>query len=215
MLRSLAFLLPVLGACANATAPAGAPEFTSVRDRLSQPTRLYIAPGTSTGAITASRYTSDGWVDGTTPLTVANGDLTAVLDHDGKLDVSQLLIAVDSIAIPDSVLGKPAELNDVKLTLAPQHSLANVVWQSDDDATLTLTLALDLSWRLGVGTDSASLATQHLPPVTVDVMLTGGGDHIDASLALDAQGELWSWAGLFKLTRLELALAAATQDVEL
>lgn len=198
-------------ACASSSTPAGAPEFTSVHDRLTTPTRLYIAPGTSTGEITAARYTHDGWVSGVTPLTVASGEIDGALDKTGKLAVAQLEIGVDDIAIPDSVFGKPARLTNVMLML-PRTSLADVSWQSDDDATATLTLALDLEWALVIDGNSTPLAVQHLPPVGVDIALTGGGDHVDASLALDATGELWNWADLLKLTELKLSLVASTVD---
>lgn len=206
-----ALLLLAAGACATSATPAGEPAFHSVRERLSQPTRLYIAPGTSTGEIMASRYTSTGWVAGTTALSVDTGELHAVLDNDGKLAVTGLEVGVNDIAIPDSVFGKPASLTHVRVSL-PYASLANVIWQSDDDATLTLTLALDLDWDLQVNGAVSPLGTQHLPPVTVTTELTGDGQQVDASMSLDATGELWSWAGLFKLTELKLDLAAATVD---
>ncbi|MBV8759124.1 MAG: hypothetical protein JO257_17680 [Deltaproteobacteria bacterium] len=207
----LALVLLAAGACATSATPEGEPAFHNVRERLSQPTRLYIAPGTSTGEIMASRYTNDGWVAGTTALTIDNGELHAVLDNTGKLAVTGLTLSAADIAIPESVFGKPASLTNVKVSL-PYASLANVIWQSDDDAMLTLTLALDLDWDLSVNGAVSPLGTQHLPPVTVTTEMTGAGDHVDASLALDATGELWSWAGLFKLTELKLDLAAATVD---
>ena len=199
------------GACATSSAPAGEPAFHNVRERLAQPTRLYIGPGTSTGEIMASRYTSAGWVSGTTALTIDNGELHAVVDNDGKLAVTGLTIAVDDIAIPDSVFNKPASLTHVKVSL-PYASLANVIWESDNDAMLTLTLALDLDWDLQVNGAVSPLGTQHLPPVTVTTEVMGDGEHVDASMSLDASGDLWSWAGLFKLTELKLDLAAATVD---
>jgi hypothetical protein len=214
-MRSLALVLAAgiaatTAACAS-SAPAGAPEFTSVRERLAQPTRLYVAPGTSTGVITAARYTHDGWVSGMTPLSVSSGEVDGVLRKDGRLEVTQFEVGVNDIDIPESVFGKPAQLTDVTVAL-PQASLADVIWTSDDDATATLTLALDLQWTLVVDGNAAPLGAQHLPPVTVDVAITGAGDHVDASLALDATGELWNWADLLKLTELKLSLAAATQD---
>ncbi|HSN28277.1 MAG TPA: hypothetical protein VLT45_18455 [Kofleriaceae bacterium] len=204
-------VLLATGACATSAVPEGEPAAHSVRERLTQPTRLYIAPGTSTGEIMASRYTHDGWVSGTTALTVDSGELHAVVDNDGKLAVTGLEIGVDDIAIPEDVFGKPASLTNVKVTL-PYASLANVTWHDENDATLTLTLALDLDWDLAVNGAVSPLGTQHLPPVTVTTELTGDGQHVEASLALDATGELWSWAGLFKLTELRLDLAAATVD---
>lgn len=211
IMRALALVLLATGACATSAAPEGEPAIHNVRERLAQPTRLYIAPGTSTGQIMASRYTHDGWVAGTTALTVDSGELHAVVDNDGKLAVTDLEIAVNDIAIPDDVFGKPASLTHVKVSL-PYASLANVVWESDNDAMLTLTLALDLDWDLSVNGAVSPLGTQHLPPVTVRTDITGDGQHVEASLALDATGELWSWADLFKLTELKLDVAAATVD---
>ena len=211
MRASLALVLLATGACATSATPEGEPAVHNVRERLAQPTRLYIAPGTSTGEIMASRYTHDGWVTGTTALTVDTGELHAVVDNDGKLAVTGLEIAVDDIAIPEDVFGKPASLTHVKVSL-PYASLANAVWQNDNDARLTLTLALDLDWDLAVDGAVSPLGTQHLPPVTVTTELTGDAEHVDASLALDATGNLWSWADLFKLTELKLDLAAATVD---
>lgn len=211
MRASLALVLLATGACATSSVPEGEPAAHSVRERLQQPTRLYIAPGTSTGEIMASRYTHDGWVSGTTSLTVDSGELHAVVDNDGKLALTGLEIGVDDITIPQDVFGKPASLTNVKVTM-PYASLGNVTWQNENDATLTLTLALDLDWDLAVNGAVSPLGTQHLPPVTVTTELTGDGQHVDASLALDATGELWSWAGLFKLTELKLDLAAATVD---
>jgi len=214
-MRSLALVLAAgiaaSSAACTSSAPAGAPEFSSVRERLAKPTRLYIAPGTSTGMITAARYTHDGWVSGMTPLTVSSGEVDGVLGADGSLEVSQFEVGVNDIEIPESVFGKPAQLKDVTVAL-PKASLADVSWTGEDDATATLTLALDLQWTLVVDGNAAPLGAQHLPPVTVDVAITGAGDHVDASLALDATGELWNWADLLKLTELELSLAAATQD---
>jgi hypothetical protein len=212
-MRSLALFLATgaVAACASSSTPAGGPAFASVRDRLATPTRFYIAPGTSSGEITAARYTHDGWVSGVTPLTVASGEIDGALDSDGKLAVSQFEVGVNDIAIPESVFGKPAQLTDVTVML-PHTTLADVSWQGDDDATATLTLALDLQWTFVIDGNAAPLGAQHLPPVTVDVAITGGGDHVDASLALDATGELWSWADLLKLTELELSLSAGTLD---
>lgn len=211
MRASFALVLLAAGACATSSVPEGKPAAHNVRERLEQPTRLYIAPGTSTGEIMASRYTHDGWVSGTTALTVDTGELHAVVDNDGKLAVTGLEIGVNDITIPEDVFGKPASLTNVKVTM-PYAALGTVTWQGDNDATLTLTLALDLDWDLSANGVVSPLGTQHLPPVTVMTELTGDGQHVDASLALDATGELWSWAGLFKLTELKLDLAAATVD---
>ena len=93
-----------------------------------------------------------------------------------------------------------------------RQQLADVVWRNDNDAEATLTVALDLEWTIAIGDTSTMLGTQHLPPVTVNATLSGDGEHIEATASLDAQGTLWSWADLLKLTELKLDLNAATVD---
>jgi hypothetical protein len=201
----------VLAGCGDSVTPEGQPPFASMKARLEQPTRLYIGPDDSTGAITAERYTHDGWVSGTTPLAIAHGEIDGALDASGKLALSQFEVDVDSIAIPDSVFGKPAELRDVRVKLA-SPTVADLVWLDDNDAEATVTVELALEWTIAIGDASTQLGTQHLPPVTVHAMLSGDGEHIEATASLDAQGTLWSWADLLKLTELKLDLAAATVD---
>lgn len=212
-MRRLACILFIVatGCATGAPGVDGSSTYSSVKDRIAHPTRLYIGPATSTGEITAERYTHDGWVSGTTPLLIAHGELDGNLDKAGKLALSQFEVDVDPIEIPESVLGKPAQLEDVRLTLA-KPAVADVVWTSDDDADVTLTLALDLDATMVVDSAASPLGTQHLPPVVITTMITGNGDHVDAQLSLDATGMLWSWADLFKLTELKLSLAAGSID---
>jgi hypothetical protein len=211
MRRLALFLFIAVTGCATSSVPEGAPIYASVKDRLAHPTRLYIGPGSSTGMMTAERYTHDGWVTGDTPLSITHGEVDASLDGSGKLAVSAFEVDVDPIAIPETVFGKPAQLKDVRFTLA-QPAVADVAWTSDDDAELTLSLALDLDASIDVNSDVAPLGTQHLPTVTISTMVTGAGDHVDAQLSLDAMGTLWNWADLFKLTELKLSLAAGSVD---
>lgn len=200
-----------LAGCADSPSPDGQPDYASVKERLGAPTRLYIGPGSSSGAITAERYTTDGWVSGTTPLSIAHGEIDGALDDRGQLALSQFEVDVDAIAIPDSVFGKPAELRDVRVTLAAPTA-ADVAWTDDDHADVSVSLALDLQWTIVINGAAAPLGTQHLPPVVVHGQLSGDGEHVAAALSLDAQGTLWSWADLLKLTELQLDLSAATVD---
>jgi hypothetical protein len=210
-MRALLALTLFATACASNT-PAGGPSYDSVRDRLSDgPTRLYIGSEGSSGSLTARRWTSDGWIEGDKPVTIESGELSAKVDDSGALTLDQLVVSLSDIEIPEEVFKKPAQLADVKLTLT-KSTTADVQWTSDDDATMTLTLALDFDWSIAVNGNNTPLGTQHLPPVMVDVALTGAGDHIDASASLHAEGELWSWAGLIEMTKLDLSLAAATVD---
>lgn len=204
-----------LAGCTSSSTPEGQPAYDSMKARLSAPTRLYTGPGESSGEITAARYTHDGWVAGTTPLAIMHGEIDGALDQAGKLALSQFEADVDSIAIPDDVFGKPASLKDVRVTLA-SPTVADLAWTDDNDAEATMSVALDLDWRIAIGDapmPGTQLGTQHLPPVTVHATLSGDGEHIEATAALDAQGTLWDWAGLLKLTELKLELNAATVEM--
>lgn len=206
----LAFTL-FAAACASNT-PTGDADYDSVRDRLADgPTRLYVGTDASSGSLTARRWTADGWVEGDTAVTIAGGDLSAKVDSRGALTVDKLSVALAPIEIPEEVFKKPAQLSDVTITLR-SPTTADMQWTSDDDATATLTLELDFDWAIAVNGGKTPLATQHMPPVMIDLALTGAGDHIDASVSLHAAGELWSWAGLIEMTKLDLALAAETTN---
>ena len=210
-MRTLLALTLFAAACASNT-PAGGPSYDSVRDRLSDgPTRLYVGSDGSSGSLTARRWTSNGWIEGDTAVTIESGELSAKLDSRGALMLDQLVVGLSDIEIPEEVFKKPAQLTDVQLTLA-KPTTAEMQWTSDDDATATVTLALDFDWSIRVNERNTPLATQHLPPVMIDLALTGAGDHIDAAVSLHAEGELWNWAGLLEVTKLDLALSAATVD---
>lgn len=207
-----AFLAFALFATACTNDPGGGPAYDSVRDRLSDgPARLYVGAEGSTGSLTARRWTPTGWVEGDTTVTVESGELSAMVDDRGALKLDKLVVALAPIEIPEQVFKKPAQLTDVTLTLTKSVE-AEAQWTSDDDATATLALDLDFDWALTINGAQTPLGTQHLPPVTIDLALTGGGDHIDASIALVAEGELWNWADLLQMTSLELSLAAETLD---
>jgi hypothetical protein len=212
IMRRLALVLFIAATgCVASSTPEGAPTYSSVKDRLEHATRLYIGPGSSTGMMTAERYTHDGWVSGMTPLTIVHGEVDASLNRAGKLDVPAFEVDLDPIDIPESVFGKPAQLKDVRFTLMTP-AVADVAWSSDNDAELTLSLVLDLDATMLVDNNASPLGTQHLPPVAISTMLTGAGDHVDAQLSVDAMGTLWNWADLFKLTELKLSLAAGSVD---
>ena len=202
----------LVSACAGGTTelPPG-PEFTSVQDRLStQSTRLFISGAGSTGSLDAKRYTAGGWVDGTSAVTITSGELV-VKSTDDQLTAQKFDVALAPIDLPDSVFGKPAQLTDVRVMLASATS-ATATWTDTDDATATIPLKLDLAWSIAINGGSTQLGAQHLPVIPLDVVLTGAGDHVAASLDLHADGTLWSWAGLIELTQLDLSLAGATVD---
>ena len=69
-------------------------------------------------------------------------------------------------------------------------------------------LDITLSWTLTLGGSPAPLGSPKLPPVPVEIVLTGDGQHVTAELRAHASGELWSWAGLIKLSELSLVVGA-------
>lgn len=207
-----AFLAFALFATACTNAPGGSPAYDSVRERLHDgPTRLYVGAEASTGSLTARRWTPAGWVEGDTAVTIESGELSATVDDRGTLKLDKLVVALAPIDVPEQVFKKPAQLTDVTLTLTTAAE-AETQWTSDDDATATLALDLDFDWAITIDGAKTPLGTQHLPPVTIDLSLAGGGDHVDASIALVAEGQLWNWADLLQMTALELTLTAETLD---
>ncbi|HEY0251003.1 MAG TPA: hypothetical protein VGC41_05725, partial [Kofleriaceae bacterium] len=180
--------------------------------RLGSPsTRLFISGEGSTGKLTAERKASDGtWISGDSALTIANGELFAKAD-DQTMTAATFDLAIDTITLPETIFGKPASLDNVRVVLAKPASGA-VTWTTADSATATLPMQLDLSWAITVDGNSTQLGAQHFPEFPLDVTLTGAGDHVDASFALHATGMLWSWAGLVQLTELDLTLAGATVE---
>src|SRR5947209_6256237 len=98
---------PGNGAIASSLPVAGCP----LPDRLQrEPTRMLVAADQSSGTITAQRYVNGRWQSGTITLAVDNGELDASADAAGALAVARLSVNLESIDLPDSVLGKPAQL---------------------------------------------------------------------------------------------------------
>ena len=210
-MRFLLALTLFASACTS-DPPTGDAGYDSVRDRLSDgPTRLFVGQDASSGSITARRWTTNGWLEGVTAVTVEAGELSAKVDARGTLTVDKLVIELAPIEIPEDVFKKPAQLDDVRISLATPAS-AMATWAGDDDATATLTMMLDFDWAIRVNGGKTPLATQHLPPIMIDVALTGAGDHVDAAMSVHAAGELWNWAGLLEMRSLDLTLAAGTVD---
>jgi hypothetical protein len=202
----------MMAACTTSPGSPSDSSFSSVRDRFSSvSTRLFAAAQPSAGSVNARRWTHDGWQDGTTPISVSNGELVAKVNAAGDLALSTFAVSLDPIDIPEAVFGKPAQLTDVRLTLAEPVTAA-ATWTDEDHATATPSVRLDLAWTLSTDGTKSPLGTQHLPAIPLDIALSGDGGHVDAKLGLHADGELWSWAGLLELTQLELAVDAATVD---
>lgn len=211
-MRTFGFLALFFAACTAPDSPATTgPSFGSVHDRLaSEPTRLFIPGDGSTGSLVAAHYTNGGWVSGTAMLTIENGELVTKLSA-GQLVAQTFDVSFAPIDLPDSLFGKPAQLVDVRIALTSSATGA-VSWSDSDDATTTLPLQLDLAWAISIDHMVTPLGTQHLPVIPLELTLAGGGDHVDATFAVHAMGDLWSWAGLLKLNEIDLQLSGATVD---
>jgi hypothetical protein len=208
MMRYLLIVPLLAAACSDV--PSSGLHYDSVRERVSEvPTWLYIQDEASSGTVTARRRARDGWVDCSTQLAISHGHLRATIDDNGQLAIDELEIAVAPIAL-DGMYDRPAQLQDVILRLA-QPVRGEAAWTSDDDATATLPMVFDVGLAIAVdGKDPVRLVTQRRPPERVAVALGGNGDRVDASLDIDASGELWSWDGLVQVTEVAFSLNAAT-----
>jgi hypothetical protein len=201
-------LLVVLSACSTELADPPSPPPATVRERLEAPTRLQVAAAESGGAITAERKVGMGWEIGLVDLGIENGELIVSSDARDALTVEGLQIVFKPLDIPQGVFGGThAQLINVRIDLMNEHRAA-AVWTSDDEVHLTAMLDITLHWTLSLDGSPAPLGSPALPPVPVEIVLTGDGEHISAEVRAHAPGELWSWAGLIKLSELTLVLGA-------
>lgn len=203
-----ATLLIVFSAGCAAASISTPPAPGTVRQRLAMPSRLVAGSAAAAGSITASRYGTSGWQSGSADLALDQAALTGAVDDAGALELSDGAIELSPIELPVSVFGEPAELRDVKLSLAAPATIP-MTWTDDDDATAEPTqLALNVDWSIFIHGSAVMLGTQHLAPLPVTVTITGDGDDVDVELAVRGDGELWSWADLVKVTALSLDVSA-------
>lgn len=210
MTRALGFLI-VLSACSTELADPPAPPPASMRELLEAPTRLQVTAAESGGSITAERKVGPGWNAGLVDLQIENGELLVSSDTRDALTVEGMQIVFKTLQIPDGVFGDThAEMTDVRIDLMNETTAA-AVWTSDNEAHVTAMLDITLSWTLSLGGSPAPLGSPKLPPVPVEIVLTGDGEHVTADVRAHASGELWTWAGLVKLSELELSIGATFQ----
>jgi hypothetical protein len=197
-------------ACAPQRPTGGDSPPASVRERLeTADTRLLIAGAESGGSITAARRISGGWSAGSVDLAIQSGELVASADATGRVTIERLGLWLGPIDIPESVLGHRAQLTDVHIVV-DQPIVMTTQWTDDNDAQATTALDLGLSWALTVDGASAALGGPDLPPVPVELLLTGDGDEVRGDVRVHAAGLVWSWADLVKLEDLDLTLGAVT-----
>jgi len=172
------------------------------------PTLLEVAGPDSAGAITASRKTSEGWVPGLADLKIQSGEL--VLSADGEaVTLEEFRLDVGDIVVPESVLGYPLALTEIHLSLIDPVK-AVVTWNGDDDARGDAAIDLELEWSLLNHDVTSPLGSPDLPPVPVELAITGNGERVHAEVRVRAPGELWKWANVFRLEDLSLVIASDT-----
>jgi len=207
MMRFL-LLVSVLSGCS--TSPLGEPAAPStVRERLATPTRLLVTVGSSAGAITVGHHGDDGtWQTSRVALPIESGALTATVDRDGRVVVTDFSLGLAPLALPGQV---DTQLTHVHLALSAPAT-AETSWRDDDSASATAALALALSWELTVDGASSPLGDQAFPAVPLALALAGDGAAVEGAVTIAAPGKLWSWASLVELDDLSLTLAASTTD---
>ena len=185
------------------------PAPASVRERLEDRTRLLVDGPVSGGAITAQRHVAGGaWEGGAVDLHIRNGEVLVSSDASDALTLDGLQVSFEDLQIPPGIFGgRDAKLVNVRLDLRNELR-APAQWLSDDEVHLQANLAVDLTWELLLDGAAAPLGSPKLPLVPAELVLTGTGEHVNAELRVNAQGELWSWANLVRLSELTLVLDA-------
>ncbi len=182
---------------------------TSVRERLETgPTLLEVSASDSAGAITASRKTSEGWVPGLADLRIDGGGIELSGDGD-VVTLEDFHLDVGPIAVPETVLGYPLALTDIRLSLSAPVKMIGM-WSGDNDAHGNAAIDLVLEWSLQNHDVTSPLGSPDLPPVPVELAVSGTGSHVHAELRVSAPGELWKWANVFRLEDLSLVITSDT-----
>lgn len=169
---------------------------------------LEVSVPNSAGAITASRKSDGEWLPGLADLKVEGGSILLSTEGD-VLALEDLVIDLGPIQIPETVLGYPLELTDIRLSLLDRVKVAGA-WTSPDEAHGNAEIDLLLEWSLVNHGVTSPLGSPDLPPVPVELTVTGTADRVHAEVRVSAPGELWKWANVFRLEDLSLVIAGDT-----
>ncbi len=161
-------------------------------------------------SIAFARVSGSTWESGLVDLQIDSGEVIASADKaTGNVTLETLSFTLKPIEIPPSVFNRAAQLSRVRGVLKAPVAVTTT-WVDDDTAHLSASLDLGFSWALTVDGNTIDLGEPDLPPVSVEVDVTGDGSFVHADVKAGAAGELWSWAGLIKLEDLHLVLGAET-----
>jgi hypothetical protein len=210
MKRLMVCVLVLGGGCAEARLGDATSSASSVRERLERaPVVLTVASATSAGGMTAQHRIPGGWDAGFVDLAIDGGSLELGL-YDGTLSLNDVRLELAPIEIPESLLGHPVRLTDIRLDLA-SSAITVPRWISPDEGRAELELELDLEWSLENRGTTSPLGAPALPRIPVELVLTGSGANVTAELRARVPGEVWSWADLIKFEDLTLILDARTE----
>jgi len=211
-MRSALLLLLACSACnPQVPAPGEAPSPASVQERLLDDTRLLLSSADSAGSLTAERHVQEGWMAGLVDLAIDNGELVVTAD-DETLTITTLAVGFQPLDIPVEVFGgHMAQIKDLRVELA-HPVIAPATWRSKDEVHVNANLDVKLTWALAIDGSPAPLGSPKLPPVPVELVVTGDGEHVHAEVHASAAGELWSWASLVRISDLALILDASSVE---
>jgi hypothetical protein len=200
--------LPILFLAACTSSEAFDPPPASVRDRLAADGASLVVVGDhSTGSIVARLWRAT-WEDYAVELGVGAGEIAVSADAAGGLVVEELTLDLAPIDLSTEVFDEPTRLVDLHVSLATAPPVAATTWHDANTAAATTTVTLKLAWSLAVGDRITPLGPLTLPNLPLELTVAGDTDHVEAGLALQADGTLWSWAGLIELGDLSLAITA-------
>jgi hypothetical protein len=209
VLVALFALAGAASGCASATEEPAVLVYDSVRDRLAQPTRLLVTAEDSAASITARRGVGSSAEAGFVELAIENGEIIVATTRDDRLTLEGLQLSFSPVTLPPTLIeGHHAEISNLRVDLVDADERP-AQWHGDDEVHVEADLVLQLSWQLSVDGAPAPLGSPVLPPVPVELVLTGDGAHVHAELRAHAPGALWSWAGLLELRDLTLVLGAS------
>jgi len=201
----------LLVACSNATSGPTSSPFdaapSSLRDQLATKTRLTVNPSRSAGSVTAQHKTSTGWDQRRVDLTVDDGEFIASTDRQSGIMLSALEAGFQTITLPPTLLGREAQLANLRLQLNAPASMTPT-WNGDNEAQADAPLDFGLSWSLVINGTQQPLGEPKLTASPVKLLLTSDGAQIVAEVRVHAPGELWNWADLVKLSDFDLVLGA-------
>ena len=209
---ALLLLLSMAGCFAESGDPGPGDSTGTLSERLTEPVALAIVP-TDQGSF--ARLTAVALRDGReieVEIQVVEGALAIALDED-QLRVEGMEVSAADVEVGAGVMPPDgATFTGISIALAsPLHvaltSLSDTVAQVEAD------LPLDVHWAVVLDHGVVDLAPIQFPELRFELALELDPDGaIEAHLAAAQPGPFWSWAGIFELRDLEVALVASTEQ---